>query len=281
MQSPEGWSWRSTGAIVCARCLPVEGNSLPHVARLVDEYSVESLDERVLTTACFVDRSRVCVVSLHAELEGSGASSSQGRTRARFPVDERTPGLRQLVVDIATLIERLQHSKAAWESIRRSTSHMEWLPYAQIHVLRVHSRHGGRTTLAKAAGYDGSTSGLVKDIAHWKRISRGHVLFTFTEMTTPRMWMQELAWLLVSNFIHIALRRQFVREVMFDTIPANHPIIAHIRVAEHAELILSPTIRGPPVVFRVRQHGELMSRGVALTDGTCQFGVSHTRGVVT
>jgi hypothetical protein len=48
----QSWSWRSTGAIVCARCLPGQGNSLPHVARLIDEYVVESLDERVLTAAC-------------------------------------------------------------------------------------------------------------------------------------------------------------------------------------------------------------------------------------
>jgi len=52
MQRSRQWTWASTGMIICARLFPEQGNSLPHVARLIDEYVIKALDDRVLVKAC-------------------------------------------------------------------------------------------------------------------------------------------------------------------------------------------------------------------------------------
>jgi hypothetical protein len=43
---------RRQGAIICARFFPEQGDSLSHVGRLIDEFLVESLDDRILRAAC-------------------------------------------------------------------------------------------------------------------------------------------------------------------------------------------------------------------------------------
>jgi len=52
MSPSQRWTWSSTGVRICAWFFPRHGNSLSHVARLVDEYLVDSLDDRVLRAAC-------------------------------------------------------------------------------------------------------------------------------------------------------------------------------------------------------------------------------------
>jgi hypothetical protein len=52
MEPSQAWSWLSTGAIICARFFPEQGDSLSHVTRLIDEFLVESLDDRILRAAC-------------------------------------------------------------------------------------------------------------------------------------------------------------------------------------------------------------------------------------
>jgi hypothetical protein len=52
MEPSQRWSFPSAGAIIISQLLPRHGDSLPHVARLVDEYLVESLDEQLLAAAC-------------------------------------------------------------------------------------------------------------------------------------------------------------------------------------------------------------------------------------
>jgi len=59
MQPPPRWTWRSTATAIFARLFPRHGHSLPHIARLIDEFVVESLDARVLADACELGASPV------------------------------------------------------------------------------------------------------------------------------------------------------------------------------------------------------------------------------
>lgn len=137
---------------------------------------------------------------------------------------------------------------------------LEWLPQADISVLQVHARDGVRKSLAAASGLNCKANTLIRDFVTWTRTSTGQVLFHFRDLRagdTQKQIAEELALVLVINFSGIATRSAHPAEVGIVATPSDHPVVAHLRTHEHAEVMIHSSVIGPPIIQRVTHHGAL------------------------
>ncbi|KAG7378450.1 hypothetical protein PHYPSEUDO_010093 [Phytophthora pseudosyringae] len=72
-----------------------------------------------------------------------------------------------------------------------------------------------------------------------------------------RLRAEALATTLVFNFMQIVRWPHYPSGVYFTTIPEDHPVIASMRKGDLPELILTPSITGPPTRRQVTSHGQL------------------------
>ncbi|GMF47732.1 unnamed protein product [Phytophthora fragariaefolia] len=138
--------------------------------------------------------------------------------------------------------------------------HLEWLPYAAISTLHILTAEGGRDSLASACGLTSTPQIALWDVVTWHRAKLGLVIFSFKgklEGADQRRQAELLVATLLMNFPQLAIRAEHKLEVMFTSLPTDHPVIVTLRPVTPVEAILETDLTSPPTVSLIDNHRAL------------------------